>query len=87
MSAQLLMFPDARPADNRLPAAEQLTFELWWRQYPHKVCKGQARRAWVAAIRKATHQQLMDGVARYVAEKPVHWMSPAAWLREERWKR
>jgi len=88
MTAQLFMFPDHRPADNRLPAAEQLTFELWWRQYPHKVCKGQARKAWIAAIRKATHQQLMDGVERYMAHKPpdIPWCNPATWLNGERWQ-
>lgn len=84
MTAQLFMFPEAKPV---LPAAEQLTFELWWRAYPHRVCKGQARRAWVAALRKATFQELMDGVARYVASKPhdIPWCNPATFLNGERW--
>lgn len=83
MTAQLLMFPDPAPP----AAAVDLTFELWWRQYPHRVCKGQARRAWVAAVRKATHQQLMDGVARYKTAKhaDIPWCNPATWLNGERW--
>ena len=86
MTAQLYMFPEG--SSQPRAAAEQLTFELWWRAYPHRVCKGQARRAWVAALRKAPFQQLMDGVAGYVAHKPpdIPWCNPATWLNGERWQ-
>ena len=86
MTGQLLIFPDS-PTQSWLPDVA-LTFELWWRAYPHRVCKGQARRAWVAALRKASFAQLMDGVAGYVAHKPadIPWCNPATWLNGERWQ-
>jgi hypothetical protein len=77
------MFPDAR----QTVAVQPDAFEAWWQSYPHKVCKGQARRAWAPALRKASVEQLMDGVARYIVAKhdDIPWCNPATWLNGERW--
>lgn len=82
MTAQLFMFPEAP----ELPEAID-GFDQFWRAYPHRVCKGQARRAFAGAIAKATLDQLLDGVRRYVESKPrdIPWCNPATFLNGERW--
>ena len=83
-SAQLFMFPEARPT---LQPHLIDGFEQFWVLFPHKVSKGQARRAWGAAIRKIPLEQLLDGLRRYIAEKPhdTPWCNPATFLNGERW--
>ncbi|WP_285295443.1 helix-turn-helix domain-containing protein [Aureimonas altamirensis] len=60
---------------------------VFWDAYPHKVGKGQARSAWIAARRKADLKAIMDGLLRYVQAKPerIAWCNPATWLNGERW--
>jgi hypothetical protein len=64
-------------------------FELWWREVPRKVGKGQARRAFIAALRKASFDSLIDGIRRYgasVADTDAKFIChPATWLNGERW--
>lgn len=80
MAAQLLMFPASQ-------AREPAGFEDFWRIYPHRVCKGQARRAWAAALRKAGADDILEGVRRYMATKrpDCPWCNPATFLNGERW--
>lgn len=56
--------------------------------YPHMVEFPKAERAYIAARRKATKEEIHDGARRYAAEKPAshHWQSPAKWLDLERWR-
>lgn len=66
-------------------------FEGWYRQYPRKVGKEGARRAYrrVIAAGKASHEQLMAGALRYAAERegqeskytkyPETWLSKGSW--------
>ena len=81
MTAQLFMF--AAPSQRNQPN----DFEVWYAGYPHKVCKGQARRAWAKARQQATMAELLSGVERYKAAKPadIPWCNPATWLNGERW--
>ena len=81
MTAQLILF--APPSQRNQPN----DFEVWWSGYPHKVCKGQARRAWAKARQQATMAELLSGVERYKAAKPadIPWCNPATWLNGERW--
>ncbi len=81
-------------ATDSLPAVASLpdeTFEAWWRQYPRRVAKGAARKAFrrVLAQKTATFEQLMAGVMRYAAERagedPGYTAHPATWLNGERW--
>lgn len=63
-------------------------FDQFWRQYPHKVGKGAARRAFDAAMKKkgTTFPDLMLGLARYAAKTDDRpWCNPATWLNQERW--
>lgn len=62
-------------------------FEAWYAEYPHKVGKGAAVRAWPKARKKAGLPELLTGLRHYVATKPPDrpWCNPATWLNEERW--
>lgn len=64
-------------------------FEDWWKLYPRKVSKGQARTAWRTARKKAPLQQLTEAVARFaeaVKGKDQTYIAHAAtWLNGERW--
>ncbi|MCP3469821.1 hypothetical protein NLM33_05690 [Bradyrhizobium sp. CCGUVB1N3] len=66
-------------------------FEAWWRQYPRRVAKGAARKAFKRVLAKkiATFDQLMAGVMRYGAERagedPTFTKHPATWLNGECW--
>jgi hypothetical protein len=61
----------------------------WWSSYPHKVGKLAAEKSYRAARtkRKASAQDLLTGLAAYIAHKP-DWQSyanPATWLNQGRW--
>lgn len=63
-------------------------FETWYSDYPHKVGKAAAKKAFVKAIEKASLGELVEGVRAYVKTKPPdrNWCNPATWLNQERWK-
>ena len=64
-------------------------FDSWWSVYPRRVGKGQARKAFKAALKKTDLQTLIDGVKRYAAsrtgEDAKFTAHPASWLNAERW--
>lgn len=63
-------------------------FDQFWMQYPHKVGKGAARKAFDAVMKKtrATFPDVMLGLARYAAKTDDRpWCNPATWLNQERW--
>lgn len=64
-------------------------FEKWWARVPLKVGKGQARKAYKAALKKASADELLAGIVRYAAERadqPSKYTAhPATWLNGERW--
>lgn len=64
-------------------------FEDWWKHYPRKVGKGQARRAWKAALKKTDIATLTVTLALYkqmIAGKDETYIAhPATWLNGERW--
>ncbi len=62
-------------------------FSAWWECYPEKVGKGAARKAFAKALTKTSLDQLIAGVERYKATKPLDrsWCNPATWLNQERW--
>ncbi len=69
--------------------AREADFDIFWEQYPHKVGKGAARKAFegIQKSNKANLQELIDGLSRYVQTKPPdrNWCNPATWLNQERW--
>jgi uncharacterized protein YdaU (DUF1376 family) len=60
-------------------------FEEFWKQYPRRVAKGEARKAYKKAIKKVDHGIIMAGLARYNPD-PDFTCHPATWLNQERWQ-
>lgn len=64
-------------------------FADWYSSYPAKKEPGAARKAYAKARKKATAQQLLDGLERYKALDPHHargfTKNPATWLNKECW--
>lgn len=61
-------------------------FETFWRAYPRRIGKGQARRAFASATRKASLETMLAalGRVRWPADKQ-RIPHPATWLNGERW--
>ena len=75
-----------------VPLQTPLTIEQefdtqFWPRWPHRVAKGAARKAYASARKKATAQEIAEGVARYIAHKPAwqHWCMASTYLHQERW--
>lgn len=62
-------------------------FDAFWEQYPHKVGKRAAVKAFDAARkRKGSFVDLMLGLLRYVSKTDDRpWCNPATWLNQDRW--
>jgi hypothetical protein len=61
-------------------------FAVFYAQYPHKVGKRAAQKAFQAARRRAPMPEIMAGLLRYAAkldDRP--WCNPATWLNQDRW--
>lgn len=76
--------PTQKPADG---------FDDWWKQYPKKVGKLDAQKAYRAAIKQgAKPQDLLDGLRRHNANWKAanterrYIPNPASWLRKGRWE-
>jgi len=65
-------------------------FESFWALYPRKVGKGQARRAWDAAVKKCPGAEIIAGLERcrqqLVSVAEAKFIPhPSTWLNGERW--
>lgn len=64
-------------------------FDAWWSIYPRKVGKGQARRAYLSASKKADAPTLLAAVEDFAraceGTDPKYIPYPATWLNGERW--
>lgn len=64
-------------------------FEDFWSLCPRKVGKGQARKAYLSALKKTPHEEIMAGMKRYAESvkdrEPEFIAHPATWLNGERW--
>jgi hypothetical protein len=62
-------------------------FDQFWQAYPRRQGKGQAVRAFKAALGKTDLQTILAGIERYKKHKPDYadWAMPATWLNGERW--
>ena len=59
-------------------------FDDFWTQYPKKVAKAPARKSYEKALTKVTHEDIMEGLAKYNPD-PQYICNPATWLNQERW--
>ncbi len=64
-------------------------FERWWSIYPKKVGRGQALRAYTAALKKVTASALLEALQRHLPvmeATPRRFVkNPATWLNGECW--
>jgi hypothetical protein len=64
-------------------------FETWWSEYPRKIAKGTASRAWKGAISKASFDVLLDSVKAFAIKcslvEQQYIPHAATWLNGERW--
>lgn len=79
------MEPEVEPSQ---PQTVAISFDEFWQAYPSKTGKGAARTAWAKAVRKASVDTIMAGLAQYRASRKVAEgiiCNPATWLNQERW--
>lgn len=82
-----------RPPDDERTDQQLITdaFTAFWKAYPRKTAKGEARKAWPRAIKAAGGDlgKIVGGVRRYAADpnlpEPQFIPHPASWLNGERW--
>lgn len=82
--------PDEPPGKNtKAPADADAAFEAFWKHYPRKEAKGDARKAFKAALRKTDLATLVAATKRYATEvrgtERKFQKLPGGWLRDERW--
>jgi hypothetical protein len=64
-------------------------FVEFWQAYPRRIGKLAAQKAYEKARKSGvTQQQLLDGIAAYVAHKPAYadWAHARTWLSQGRWE-
>jgi len=63
-----------------------LAFDEFWKRYPRKTAKEGARKAWVAATKRASVDEIMTGLSRYTFSADAQFIPhPATWLNQHRW--
>jgi hypothetical protein len=84
--------PDPNPTrtqDFRASADAERMFAIWWHHYPRKRGKGQAFKAYRAALRKTDADTLLTTLRQQhdtiTAKGPEFTPYPATWLNGERW--
>lgn len=61
-------------------------FDAFWIEYPNKVGKDAARKAFALAAKRAPQAEIMDGLRRYVGKTDDRpWCNPATFLNQGRW--
>lgn len=62
-------------------------FEMFWAQYPKKVGKLAAQKAYAHARRLASAEDILTGIEAYRRTKPAYadWAHPTTWLNQGRW--
>ncbi|MFC4731751.1 helix-turn-helix domain-containing protein [Salipiger abyssi] len=64
-------------------------FEAFWKECPRKVGKGNARPAFKRALKKASAEQIIEGMRRFArvnaGTDPQYVAHPTTWLNGERW--
>jgi len=68
------------------PARDAEFSRTFWPEYPNKVGKPAAQRAFIAARKRADLIVIMVGLDRYIREKPPDrpWLNPATFLNQDR---
>jgi hypothetical protein len=70
--------------ENQRLAKEKL-FNEFWIMYPKKTSKSKARKAYLKALQKTPHENIMAGLSRHTFDR-ASTCNPSAWLNQQRWK-
>lgn len=73
---------------NETPLEPPADFEVFWKEYPVKVGKQAARKAYEKAIKTATPADILDGAKRYANDPnrhPSYTAHASTWLNAGRW--
>jgi hypothetical protein len=75
------------PESIRQIPSECSFFEEFWKVFPRKVGKGEARKAFRNALKRASAEEIVAGAKRYAATKPDPEFTkhPGPWLNADRW--
>lgn len=61
-------------------------FYGFWCEYPRPVGKGAARKAYAAALKRASAADILTGLRAYPFSPEVQYQPhPATWIRQDRW--
>ena len=61
-------------------------FDAFWAKYPRKAAKPYARRAFNAALKRASFEAIMAGLNQYAFSRDHQFRPhPATWLNQDRW--
>jgi hypothetical protein len=81
--------PKKKSASRAKPKDLTADFEGWWLQYPRKVSKGAAAKAYEKARKSATAEDLELGAMKYAgartSEDPTYTKHPSTWLNNKCW--
>lgn len=69
--------------ENQRLATEKL-FKEFWLAYPKKHAKDKARKAYLIALQKSSHAEILAGLSRYIFDESST-CNPSAWLNQQRW--
>jgi uncharacterized protein YdaU (DUF1376 family) len=72
-----------------LSSAEPSDFDAFWSEWPNKVGKPAALKAFNAAVRRGVPLwDIQNGLRNYVRDKPPDrpWLNPATFLNQNRWE-
>ena len=76
------------PFEDLPPPKSEPGFAEFWLSYPRKQSKRKSLIAYNKAAKRASHDDIMDGLRRYKAGKPDYadWMLPTTFLNGDRWQ-
>ena len=83
------ILPMPPPKGTSAPSAD--LFQRWWQHYPKKIAKEDAEKAFKAALKVASFEDIFAGTRRYADyvrrnDTPKKFIKyPAGWLRAKRW--
>ena len=71
------------------PTSTESYFDAFWRNYPRKVGKGAALKAYRNAVKRATPEEIAAGLARYkpdpnFTKHASTWLNADCWLDEDK---
>ena len=79
---------ELEPLERELLNSFELQFAEWWKVYPNKKGKGAAKVAYRKALKKLSHEELVDFANAYASDPnrvDKYTPYPQKWLNEERW--